>query len=51
MAQHEPPHTEHKVGTMDITTQEKTFAGFVRMSTWGAGISIGVLIFLALTNI
>jgi len=35
---------------MDITTQEKTFAGFIRMSVWGAGIAIGVLIFLALVN-
>jgi hypothetical protein len=41
---------EHKQGSMDIKTQEKTFAGFMRMVTWGAGISIAVLIFLALTN-
>jgi hypothetical protein len=44
-------HTpEHKQGTMDIRTQEKTFAGFVRMVTWGIGISIGILVFLALAN-
>jgi hypothetical protein len=42
--------TEHKHGSMDISVQEKTFAGFIRMSMWGAGISIGILIFLALTN-
>ena len=41
---------EHKQGSMDIKTQEKTFAGFMRMVTWGAGISIAVLIFLALSN-
>lgn len=41
---------EYKHGSMDIKTQEKTFAGFIRMVTWGAGIAIGVLIFLALAN-
>jgi len=41
---------EHKQGSMDIKVQEKTFAGFMRMVTWGAAISIGILIFLALAN-
>jgi hypothetical protein len=41
---------EHKHGSMDIKTHEKTFEGFIRMVTWGAGISIAVLIFLALAN-
>jgi Bacterial aa3 type cytochrome c oxidase subunit IV len=41
---------EHKHGSMDIRGHEKTFAGFIRISTWGAAISIGVLIFMALTN-
>jgi hypothetical protein len=41
---------EHKHGSMDIKVQEKTFEGFIRMVTWGAGISIGVLIFMALAN-
>ena len=41
---------EHEHGSMDTKVQEKTFAGFVRMSTWGAVISILVLIFMALTN-
>ncbi|OHC57757.1 MAG: cytochrome C oxidase subunit IV [Rhodobacterales bacterium RIFCSPHIGHO2_02_FULL_62_130] len=41
---------EHKQGSMDIRTQEKTFAGFVRLSTWGAIISVAVLIFMALAN-
>lgn len=41
---------EHKHGSMDIRAQEKTFAGFVKLSTWGAAIAIGVLIFMALAN-
>lgn len=41
---------EHKHGSMDTRVQEKTFDGFMRMVTWGAAISIGILIFLALTN-
>lgn len=41
---------EHKPGSMDIRAQEKTFAGFIKMVTWGTMISIGVLIFLALAN-
>jgi len=41
---------EHKQGSMDITAQEKTFAGFIRMVTWGACISIAILIFMALAN-
>ncbi len=41
---------EKQEGKMDIKAQEKTFAGFIRMSTWGAGISIAILIFMALAN-
>ena len=41
---------EHKQGSMDIRAQEKTFAGFIRLSIWGAAISIAVLIFMALAN-
>lgn len=41
---------EHKHGSMNTSVQEKTFAGFLRMVTWGACISIGILIFLALAN-
>ncbi|MFT7057794.1 MAG: hypothetical protein ACJASV_000294 [Pseudorhodobacter sp.] len=41
---------EHKHGSMDIKVQEKTFDGFIRMVTWGAVISIGTLIFMALVN-
>ncbi|SLN63049.1 Cytochrome c oxidase subunit 4 [Pseudoruegeria aquimaris] len=41
---------DYKPGEMDITVQEKTFAGFIKFVTWGAGIAIGVLIFLAIFN-
>ena len=41
---------EHKQGSMDIRAQEKTFAGFIKMVTWGAAICIGILIFMALVN-
>lgn len=41
---------EHKHGTMNTKTQEKTFAGFVRFVAWGAIICIAILIFMALVN-
>ncbi|WP_299478657.1 aa3-type cytochrome c oxidase subunit IV [Cypionkella sp.] len=41
---------EHKPGSMDTRVQEKTFAGFIRMATWGAIIAVAVLIFMALAN-
>ena len=41
---------EHKQGSMDIRDQEKTFAGFVKLTTWGAVIAILVLIVMALAN-
>lgn len=48
MADH---HTaDHAHGSMDIRAQEKTFAGFVRLSTWVVFIVIGVLIFMGLVN-
>ncbi|WP_336390891.1 aa3-type cytochrome c oxidase subunit IV [Paracoccus aestuarii] len=37
-------------GSMDLTEHKKTFAGFIRGSIWITGLSIGVLIFLALVN-
>ncbi len=42
--------TEHVPGQMDISEQERTFEGFIRFTVWGAAISIGILIFLALVN-
>ena len=47
MADH---HHDHQHGTMDIRDQEKTFAGFIRMSIWVTVIAIGVLVFLGLAN-
>ena len=41
---------EHKHGSMDITDQEKTFAGFVKFTTYSVVIIIVFLIFLALVG-
>lgn len=41
---------DHKHGSMDIEVQEKTFAGFIKASIWVAGVSVGILIFMALVN-
>ncbi|MFN3971964.1 MAG: aa3-type cytochrome c oxidase subunit IV [Gemmobacter sp.] len=41
---------EYKSGSMDVSGHEKTFAGFIRITMWGIGISVGVLIFMALAN-
>ncbi|TNE67622.1 MAG: aa3-type cytochrome c oxidase subunit IV [Rhodobacteraceae bacterium] len=42
--------SEHKHGEMDISVQEKTFEGFVKWATWVAGVSVFVLIILAVFN-
>ena len=41
---------EFKPGSMDTRAQEKTFAGFIRMITWGGVIAILVLIVMALAD-
>lgn len=41
---------DHKHGEMKTDVQEHTFEGFIKLVTWGAGISIGILIFLAIFN-
>ncbi len=41
---------DYKHGSMDIREQEKTFAGFIKMSVWVVVIAICVLIFMALSN-
>jgi hypothetical protein len=41
---------DHTSGTMDIRDKEKTFEGFIRMTVWGAGIAVAILIFMALAN-
>ncbi len=42
--------SDYKHGTMDVSNQEKTFAGFVKGGIWLGGISIGILVFLAVFN-
>lgn len=42
--------SEHVHGTMDIRTQEKTFAGFMRMTVWATVIIVLVLVFMGLVN-
>lgn len=37
-------------GTMDLTEHKKTFSGFIRASVWVLGLSVAVLVFMALTN-
>lgn len=39
---------EHKHGSMDITTQEKTFDGFVTFVKWTVIVIALVLVFLAI---
>ena len=41
---------EHKHGSMSTREQEKTFAGFIKVSMWVAGLSIAALIFMAVFN-
>lgn len=41
---------DHEPGKMDITEQEKTFNGFISMSTKGVMIIIALLIILALVG-
>lgn len=41
---------DHKHGSMDTRNHEKTFAGFIKLSTWVAGLAIAALIFMALAN-
>jgi hypothetical protein len=43
MAEH-----QHKPGEMDITEQEKTFAGFMRWTVNIAIVCIAIVIFLAI---
>lgn len=43
--------SDHKHGEMDISTHEKTFAGFVRVSVWVGIVSIGMLVLAAFLNV
>lgn len=39
---------DHKHGEMDVTEQQKTFDGFIRMSVIVALVAVGIVVFLAL---
>lgn len=41
---------KHEHGSMDTTQQERAFSGFLRLAAWTVGITIAILIFLALVN-
>ena len=41
---------EYKRGSMDVSSHEKSFVGFVRFSTWTCVVVIFVLLFLAVFN-
>ncbi len=43
-------HQDHQHGSMSTRDQEKTFAGFIRITVWAVAISVGILLFLALAN-
>ncbi|MDT0681318.1 aa3-type cytochrome c oxidase subunit IV [Roseicyclus sp. F158] len=45
MAEH-----KHEPGTMDITDQERTFEGFVRIVSYAATVIVVLLILLYLLN-
>ncbi len=42
--------SEHEHGSMDITEQERTFAGFMQWTVWVCVAVAIILIFLALTQ-
>ena len=42
--------SDHEHGSMDIEVQEKTFAGFIKASTYVAAASIGLIIFIGIVN-
>lgn len=48
MADHH--EADHVHGSMDMRAQERTFAGFIRVTVWAVCISIGILIFMGLVN-
>jgi len=42
--------SEYKHGSMDVSNQQKTFAGFLKGGIWLGGIATGILVFLAIFN-
>lgn len=41
---------DHKHGEMDVSVQEKTFAGFMSMAAKASVLIVVILIFIALVN-
>lgn len=41
---------DHKHGEMNISSQERTFEGFLKAAAWVAGITVAILVFMALFN-
>ena len=50
MSEHSDKVGTYVHGSMDSRAQEKVFAGFLRIVTWGIGIAVLVLIIMALAN-
>ncbi|MDP3195892.1 aa3-type cytochrome c oxidase subunit IV [Tabrizicola sp.] len=48
MADHKT--SEHAHGSMDIRAQEKTFAGFIRVTVWASVAIVVILVFMGLVN-
>lgn len=42
--------SNHEHGTMDVTEQEKTYDGFLKLGKWVTIICIAILVFLAITS-
>ncbi|NHF73619.1 aa3-type cytochrome c oxidase subunit IV [Paracoccus xiamenensis] len=42
--------SEYVHGSMDIREQQKTFSGFLTFASWVVVLSLGVLVFMALSN-
>jgi len=42
--------SEYEHGSMDTSSQEATFNGFLRVAAIVGAVSIGILIFMALAN-
>lgn len=41
---------KHELGSMDISSQEKTFAGFIKAVTWSTVAIVVFLVFLAIVG-
>ncbi len=42
--------SDYKHGSMDIHSQQKAYAGFIKGGIWLGVISAGILVFLAIFN-